>query len=329
MRRRAGLTRRALVASGAVVVFATGCTSFAAGAGCADPLLVTSSGHPQDGGVFLHLWADDGEQEVLTDAPVDGGRNGGAVVSPDGTTVAFPLGEGEYSDSFGYPQTRVALLSIETEEVRLLSSDVPGATVLHPHWSADGSQIAFLRHLADAREIVAVDVADGTERTLLSFDDDERELGSFAWSSDGQELLVPTRPLTPVGPVELWRYSVDTGDHEVVAMPHSSIEDVAWSPGERLVAMQADIPGTGRPRLFVLDLEAGTSTPVDRRRGGPQGLTWSGPHLLYTYSVTVPDDAVYPMRWDSRSQERARVDRPDRNDVLSQFGTISAPVCDR
>jgi Tol biopolymer transport system component len=315
------------VASGAVVVFAAGCTSSASGAGCADPPLVTTSGHPQVGGVSLHLWAADGEQEVLTDAPVDGGWNGGAVVSPDGTTVAFPLGEGEYDDSFGYPQTRVALLSIETGEVRPLSSDVPGAIVVHPHWSADGSQIAFVRLLEDARELVAVDVADAGERTLLRLDQ-HYELGAFAWSSDGRELLVPLRP-TPSGPRELWRYSVETWEHEVVPTPHSSIEDIAWSPDGRFVAMQADIPGTGRPRLFVLDLESGTSTPVDRRRGGPQGLTWSGPYLLYTYSVTVPDDAVYLMRWDSRSQERVRVDRPDRKDVLSQFGTISAPVCDR
>ena len=310
----------------------SGCSSFAAaaaaaGAGCADPPLVTTSGHPEDGGVSVHLWAADGEQEVLTDAPVDGGWNGGAVVSPDGSTVAFPLGEGEYSDSFGYPRTRVALQSIATGEVRLLSSDVPGAIVLHPHWSADGSQIAFVRLLEGAREIVAVDVADAGERTLLRVEEGERELGDFAWSSDGRELLLPTRPLDPAGGVELWRYSVDTGDHEVITTLHSSIDHVAWSPDGRLVAMRADIPGTGRPRLYVFDLESGTSTPVDRRRGFPEGLTWSGPYLLYTYVVTLPDDEVYLMRWDRGSEERARVDRPDRDDVLVQFGTTSAPRC--
>ena len=93
--------------------------------------------------------------------------------------------------------------------------------------------------------------------------------------------------------------------------------------------MRADIPGTGRPRLYVLDLESGTSTPVDRRREFPEGLTWSGPDPLYTYVVTAPDDEVYLMRWDSRSQERALVDRPDPNDVLVTFGTIRAPRCGR
>ncbi len=171
-----------------------------------------------------------------------------------------------------------------------------------------------------------MDVTDAAERTLLRVEDGEHELADFAWSPDGRELLLPTRPLHPAGDVELWRYFVGTGDHKVIPTPHTSIEDVDWSPDGRFLAMLADIPAAGRPRLYVLDLESGASIPVDRRRGFPEGLTWSGPYLLYTYYVTVPDDEVHLMRWDSRSKQRARVDRPG-NDVLARFSTISAPGC--
>jgi Tol biopolymer transport system component len=214
----------------------------------------------------------------------------------------------------------------------VLSSDIPDATVSHLHWSADGSEIAFIRSSRGPTEIVAVDVEDTGERTLLRFDD--RHVTAFAWSSDERELLVPTTPDAPPGSGqpedELWRYSLDTGKHEVIATPHPGIGDLAWSPDDRLVALAAGMPGTGRLRLYVFDLESGTSTPVDRRRGGPNGPqagTWSGPYLLYTYFVSQPDEALYLMRWDSRSDERARVDRPRMDDVLEQNGSISAPRC--
>jgi Tol biopolymer transport system component len=283
--------------------------------------LVTTSGNTVSGEFDVHLWQRDGGHETLTPGPVDGGWRRGAALSPDGDTVAFASAEGEYSDSLGYPKTRVAVLSLETREVTALSSDTSDATVYHLHWSADGSEIAFIR----SGEIVAVDVEDAEERTLLRLDD--RQVNAFAWSSDGRELLVPTRPDRSPGSgepeYELWRYNLDTGEHEVIATPHPGIRDLAWSPDDRLVAMAANIPGTTQPRPYVLDLESGISTPVDRRRGGePGGLTWSGPYLLYT------DDALHLMRWDSRSKERARVDRPHMEDALEPNGSISAPRCD-
>lgn len=299
----------------------TGASTTGASTACADPPLVTTSGNTVSGEFAIHLWQRDGRLETLTPGPVDGGPSRGAALSPDGATVAFALAEGEYSDSLGYPKTRAAVLSLKTREVTALSSDIPNATVTDLHWSADGSEIAFRR----SAEIVAVDVEDAEERTLLRLDD--RHDKTFAWSSDGRELLVPvlTRPDMSPGSgepeYELWRYNLDTGEHEVIATPHPFILGLAWSPDDRLVAMAATIPGSTDPRLYVLDLESGTSTPVERRIDGFVGLTWSGPYLLYT------DVALHLMRWDSRSKERAQVDRPQMNEVLDQAGIISAPRC--
>jgi dipeptidyl aminopeptidase/acylaminoacyl peptidase len=311
---------RAALALCLVTLSMSACASTnGASTACADPPLVTTSGNTVSGEFAIHLWQRDGRLETLTTGPVDGGPRRGAALSPDGATVAFALAKGEYSDSLGYPKTRVAVLSLETREVTALSSDIPSATVTHLHWSADGSEIAFIR----SAEIVAVDVEDAEERTLLRLDD--RHDNAFAWSSDGRELLVPTMPDTSPGSgepeYELWRYNLDTGEHEAIATPHPFITGLAWSPDDRLVAMAATIPGSTEPRLYVLDLESGTSAPVDRRRGGPVGLTWSGPYLLYA------DDALHLMRWDSRSKERARVDRPQMDEVLDQAGIISAARC--
>jgi Tol biopolymer transport system component len=278
----------------------------------------------------VHLWQRDGEQKALTADRVYGGWNGGGALSPDGSTVAFSLGDGEYSEGTGYPQSRAAVLSVETRDVTVLSSDIPDANADHLQWSADGSEVAFIRWPRDdAREIVAVDVDDGDERTLLRLND--RQFGGFAWSSDGRELLVPTSShgrgwIGPRDPEELWRYAIDTGDHEVIATPHDFILDIAWSPDDRLVALTGAIAGA-EPRLYVVDLESGTSALVDRRSGWPVALTWSGPYLLYTFEVSRPDEALYLMRWDSRSKERARLDRPGLDDVLDPNASISASRC--
>jgi len=91
--------------------------------------------------------------------------------------------------------------------------------------------------------------------------------------------------------------------------------------------MKTDSPGTGRIRLWVLDLETGDSQPVDRRRGGPRSITWSGPYLFYTYFVWTPDDELKLMRWDSTSQERARITGPDLERLGGQDVTVSVPRC--
>jgi Tol biopolymer transport system component len=326
--REGAVLRTALTVCLAAVTLSA-CTSSTT---CADPPLVTTSGNTVTGEFVVHLWQPDGAHEALIGGGVDGGWNGGAVLSPDRSTVAFESAVGEYSDTLGYPQTRVAVLSMQTRDVTVLSADLPNTTVERLHWSADGTEVAFVRYLAAEREIVAVDVEDGEERRLLRLDESS-ELGAFAWSPDGRELLVPVRTRThgpdgSLAPEELWRYSIDTGDHELIESSHAFIDDVAWSPDGRLVAMEADTPGTGGPRLYVLDLESGTSTPIDRRRGGPVSMLWSGPYLLYVYAVTGPSETLYLMRWDSRSQERTRLERPAPKEVLDQLASISAPRCD-
>ena len=132
------------------------------------------------------------------------------------------------------------------------------------------------------------------------------------------------------GNTALWRYSIETGEHVVVPTPHTSIRDIAWSPDGRLVAMAADIPGTGRNRLYVLDLETGDSHPVDRRRGGPTSMSWSGPYLFYTYYDWTGEDQVVLRSWDSTTGERSRVSAPGVPDPVfpsAWEATVSAPRC--
>jgi Tol biopolymer transport system component len=306
---------------------------------CADPTLLattTTSLFPGEETV-VYQWGPDGQRDRLGTGPVASG----AELSPDGDRVAFEQHIGEYDPEYGWPGSRVAVFSRETGEVTPLTDAVEDISVSALQWSADGSQIAFVRFTSIGsqwtHEIVAVGVDGTDERTLLTMNDRQAGHG-FAWSSDGQELLVPTSPSYLAGPgeyqppSELWRYSVETGEHEVVPTPHERIYGVTWSPDERLVAMDATTiePGaSGTPRLYVFDLESGTTTAVDRRRGGATGVTWSGPYLLYVYGVRSPGDEYDNqfMRWDSRTEEREQVDRPGLSDEPNTGTSISAPRC--
>ena len=299
---------------------------------CADPPLVTVTGEESSPGNAVVLWGPSGRVDALIPDPA----TAEPAMSPDGRTVAFISGKGDPSDSTGFDESRVGVVSVETREVTLLSASVQGSLVGDLQWSTDGSEVAFIRYGNDAREIMAVRLEDGEERRLLNVT--EFESGSFNWSPDGRELLVPTSPdpdLPPLTgppwryPDELRRYSVETGEYLTVENDHTFIVDVAWSPDGRLVAMETDSPGTGRIRLWVLDLETGDSQPVDRRRGGPRSISWSGPYMIYTYNEYFggTDSQLMLMRWDSRSQERARISRPGLDRFAHHLATISAPRC--
>lgn len=304
-----------------VVVTCAACTSFAESAECGTPTLVAMSGAgsaPLDTDPAIELWAPDGGTEVLSDDPAASSP----ALSPDGLTVAFARGEGEWRDDAGWDSSRVALLSVTSGEVSLLSSEVPGAEVSFLEWAANGTEIAFLRSGPDGRTIAAVDVETGEERRVLVLGEGQ---GDFTWSPDGTEMLVPTRvPADGTTSVELRRYFLGSGHHIVVTV-ESEIRRPAWSPNGRWVAMEAVLLKTTQLRLVVLDTETDELSVVDPRSGEPGPLTWSGPFLLYAYDIG-PEQVPILMSWDSRTKRRAPLERAGLERFLN--GPISASRCD-
>jgi Tol biopolymer transport system component len=307
---------RALGGACAVMVSVSACASFA-GAGsldCAAPPVVSTSGHQLAGDHAVVLWQPDGQLVELSDELAAEQP----VFSPDGRSVAVELGQGEWSDGLGYPESRVAVLSVDTHELRVVSADVPHTRVARLHWSADGSEVAFIRDLDDGREIVAVDVETGEEQQLLRLSG-RPALPDFAWSPDGRELLVNTQQH---GGSELRRWSVDTGRSVVVQTPDTLVSHIAWSPDGRSVALAGFDTDTVRSELFALDLGTGRARLVDD--GESVGsVTWSGPYLLYTYAA----GSSWTLRaWDARTGERTLSDRPGTR-AIPDRARISAPAC--
>ncbi|MFM8394839.1 MAG: winged helix-turn-helix domain-containing protein, partial [Acidobacteriota bacterium] len=126
---------------------------------------------------------------------------GGVDWDPDGLHLAVcespaePLGTDSGS-------TLIHLLKSDGSTMRPVTQRVDQRLVIdsQPHFSPDGSRIAFLRrHVADQEEIYLVDLASGELRQLTS---DRSHITDLDWSPNGREILfISNRSGAP----HLWR----------------------------------------------------------------------------------------------------------------------------
>ena len=139
-----------------VVVTCTACTSFAETAQCSRAAAAHDDRRPRPirspARPTIELWHPDGGSEVLSDEPAASWP----VMSPDGETVAFALGEGEWSDGQGWDASRVALLSVASGDVTVLSREVPGAEVSYLEWSTTERRSPFRRSGLGDRSVLSM-----------------------------------------------------------------------------------------------------------------------------------------------------------------------------
>ncbi len=121
-----------------------------------------------------------------------------AVWSPDGSQIAFIRAIGPVQN--GVPaDCSLWLGDPETGEVQRLTS-TPGCTYREtfPHWSRDGTRIAYYRGVYEdngattATALYVLDVATGQETKLT---DDALFAGDSDWSADDEWLIFSTYPL--------------------------------------------------------------------------------------------------------------------------------------
>lgn len=209
-----------------------------------------------------------------------------AQISPDGTQIAFVVGDAFKSDS-KWPQSTIWLVGTAGGELRQLTSG-PRSDSL-PRWSPDGRRIAFLSdRLKDGQRQVFVMPCDGGEALPLTDVQGAiptpRGLNALQWSPDGRALgFLMEDPQTDEerarheakddaivfeqNPkyVRLWTVDAHTRALECVSPPGLQIWEFGWHPGSReIAAVASDLPyewSWYKNRLIRFSLGDASGTP--------------------------------------------------------------------
>jgi Tol biopolymer transport system component/DNA-binding winged helix-turn-helix (wHTH) protein len=123
--------------------------------------------------------------------------------SPDGKLLAF-------SDRASRNEpSSIFLLSLDSLEVRRLTSPLRSWGDLNPEFSPDGQTLAFLR-ASQGIAIYTVPVSGGAEQHLFS---DATDHWGLAWTPDGRDIVFANAGW-PINPGWLWKISLRGGEPE-------------------------------------------------------------------------------------------------------------------
>jgi Tol biopolymer transport system component len=140
--------------------------------------------------------------------------------SPDGKLLA-------YSDRASRSEAAsIFLLSLDSQEVRRLTSPVSMKGDFNPEFSPDGQALAFVRNSQGVESIYAIPVSGGEDRRLTSVSAYKEGL---AWTPNGREIVFADAGW-------LWKISLRGGEPERLPFSQDAIQPSIR--GNRLVYVQ-------------------------------------------------------------------------------------------
>jgi len=246
---------------------------------------------PDGNHVLVGGTAGDGQKSSLWNISILGGtprkicdETEAGTVSPDGSKIAFLLGDGKLNSS------ELWLMNADGSQSRKLS-DVGGFSYALS-WSPEGRRLAYLKetywpaHTEDA-QIESYDLATGKAKLILA---DYRLEGGLTWSHDGR-LFFTRADENSNAESNVWSVRVDeqTGETRGVQTQVTSGPD--WKPrpqisadGKRLAFLRTNIA----PTIYVADvnprsksLEKLERLTLDENRSRPYEWTPDGKAVLY------------------------------------------------
>ncbi|MFP3881623.1 MAG: TolB family protein [Actinomycetota bacterium] len=168
--------------------------------------------------------------------------NSGAVLSPDGSTMAFS------SDASG--STHIYLAGPDASSPEQITDE--NATNSGPEWSPDGTQIVYSSHSGDSWDIWIMN-ADGSDRRPLI--EDEADSSSPAWSPDGTRIVFHSDQDGEAD--NLYSYDLDTEEITQLTSGPASDRYATWSPDGEWIAFDSDRDGD-EPDIYILSMTDGT-----------------------------------------------------------------------
>lgn len=247
-------------------------------------------------------WSPDGSQLVITsrterdvlytyDVDADAARvvwdcaapcvgDDEAVWAPDGERIAFVRAKEPFVD--GVPSCALFIGSVESGTVEQLGETVSClARPTFPHWSRDGSKIAYYRGVyeAESTESTAIHVLDVESRSEAKVTDDAVFAGDSDWSADGEWLTFSTYPLNDFQCCEvsnLYRVHPDgSGLEQITSYDTADLRATQprYTPDGESIIFTSVTPGDRVPWVIPAD------------GGEPIAVTSSG---IYTHNTLQP-----------------------------------------
>lgn len=223
--------------------------------------------------------APQSEAKKLWGAPLTdlAGHQGDPAFSPDGSRVAYAWDRADDS-----PQRDIFVKRIGTGDPERITGDE--ADESSPEWSADGTQLAFLRHSATDLKVVVAPVAGGAERVVGSLDPEGPLKPRLTWSPDGQSLVVSDHLPGQSNQLHLFRLHLRGGERTLLTKPAEG-SDVApvYSPDGKTLAFLRSQNVT-ESRLYVLDAN-GRERQVTRDTAPIDSFAWNRDGTGLTYAA--------------------------------------------
>ena len=248
------------------------------------------------------------EQRVVT---ADPGPENFPRVSPDGTRVAYSVGDSDKHNA------RIVQRSLTQSRVVRLTESTVGSEFF-PVWSPDGATIAFARHVGDACRILIAPTLGGSERTV-----DTCYTGSvnyFSWAPDARHLVTTTPSGPAASDMAITLVPLDGGANEPLVYDHAVADmdlDARYSPDGSMIAFRRG--ASPYSDLCVVGAHGGAVRQLTHLASRMRGFDWTrdgsalvfssgheGPQALYTVSIDdgrIESLGVQPAEFPSAARQ--------------------------
>jgi TolB protein len=170
----------------------------------------------------------------------------GAVISPDGTRVAYTAGTWQAS--------RVAVADLDGRNERVLTTIEQSGVAWNARFSPDGQRIAFTGQTPDTLlQIFVVSVDGAGLRQLTRFPREHGRAQVPAWSADGRQIAFQVNRTQ--GVCDIWRVDTGGGKPTPVVKADATVlnEAPAWFPDGGRVAYQSNT--SGRMEIWTVNVD--------------------------------------------------------------------------
>ena len=235
------------------------------------------------------------EQRAIT---ADPGPENFPRISPDGTRVAYSVGESDHRNAH--------IVQRSLTQSRVMRLTEPSASdEFFPVWSPDGATIAFARHAGDECRILVAPALGGPERLV-----DRCWSGAvnyFSWTPDARHLVTTVPTSTAGTDMAIVTVPVDGGASVPLAYEHGFADmdlDARYSPDGRRIAFRRG--ASPYSDLYLVDASGGAVRQLTHLASRMRGFDWTrdgsalvfsssheGPQALY--AVSIADARIEPL----------------------------------